>query len=310
MNQQVTKKEQVNSVRNLLEQMRPQMNAALPKHLTSERLARVAMTTIQNTPKLLDCDRSSLISAIMSCAQLGLEPDGLLGQAYLIPFKNKVQFIPGYKGLIDLARRSGDVSSILAKEVYENDEFSVDYSQEPPFVHKPCLKGERGEAILFWCLAKFKDGGYHWDYMTVEEINAVRDGSSGYQSAKRFAKGGVINSPWVSHYNEMAKKTVVRRICKMLPMSVARAAMIEDAVDAGKRVDRTETGDFIVVDHEPTPAQDDDGGNQTAASSKLEAFVDNETGEVIEGNVDEERRQVESGVAFDPEDAVDAKVAS
>ncbi len=126
-NQVATIKEQVKTVGAALEQMKPQLQAALPKHITPERLVRVALSAIQNTPKLLECDRNSLFRAVLTSAQLGLEPDGILGQAYLIPFAGKVQFIPGYKGLIDLARRSGEVLNIIAKEVYKNDEFTVDW---------------------------------------------------------------------------------------------------------------------------------------------------------------------------------------
>lgn len=287
MNQVVeTKKQAIADVRGLLEKMKPQMESALPRHLTADRLARVAVTAIQQNPKLLDCDRNSLLSAIMSCAQLGLEPDGLLGQAYLIPFKVKgsmrVQFIPGYKGLIDLARRSGDVSSITAVKVCENDHFVIDYSNEPPFEHKPLLKGDRGEAIVFWAMARFKDGSIHWDYMTRAEVEAMRDGSQGYQAAKRFAKNGVVNSPWVTHFDEMAKKTVIRRICKYLPMSVSRAAAIEDAYESGKATERTAEGDFIVIN-----AESDDGQveENESGSTKLEQFTsehDLETGEVID----------------------------
>src|SRR5580698_9848339 len=151
----------IDTVRAALEKMKSQFQMVLPKHITAERLFRVAMTAIQQTPKLLECDRQSLYSAVMRSAQLGLEPDGILGQAYLIPFKGKVQFIAGYKGLIDLARRSGEVSNIIAKEVCENDEFDVDFSKEIPFIHKPQLHGDRGRVTHFWAMARFKDGGFH-----------------------------------------------------------------------------------------------------------------------------------------------------
>lgn len=295
----VAVKQQVDQVRDLLEKMKPQMEAALPRHITPDRMARVAVTCITNTPKLLNCDRTSLLSAIMACSQLGLEPDGLLGQAYLIPFGNKVQFIAGYKGLIDLARRSGDVSSILAKEVYENDIFEVDYSQEPPFKHRPLLRGERGEVIMFWCLARFKDGGYHWDYMTVEEVNAIRDNSNGYKAALSIAAKYKKDpdSPWIKNYIEMGKKTVVRRICKYLPMSVSRVAAIEDMVDAGKHVENRD-GDFIVINEDDSEEpMSDQKAIEDGQSSKLEQFneaakveqpaaepVDNSQGEPAQGS--------------------------
>lgn len=270
MNNTVTVKQKTNDVRTALEAMKGQFAMVLPKHITADRLCRVAMTAIQTTPKLLDCDRTSFYSAIMKCAQLGLEPDGNLGQAYLIPFGNKVQFIPGYKGLIDLARRSGEVSNIVAKEVYENDEFTVDWSGDMPFTHKPLLSGDRGEVKFFWALARFKDGGFHWDYMTREEVEAVRDSSQGKN-----------NDVWRKYFIEMGKKTVIRRIAKFLPMSVQRAAAFDELQDAGKNPTVTSEGD-IVIDNE-SPAVET---QETAfKSNKLDAFagetIDQETGEVL-----------------------------
>ena len=289
MNKAVTaveqrQKAQVADVRGLLEKMKGQMELALPKHLNADRLARVALSTIQQNPKLLECDRASLLSAIMSCAQLGLEPDGLLGQAYLVPFKvggnYRVQFIPGYRGLIDLARRSGDVSSISAMPVYENDDFTIDYSQEPPFKHMPKLKGDRGAVIGFWALARFKDGGTHFEFMTVDEVIGIRDRSQGYMA---FKKGFTKSSPWETDFSEMGKKTVVRRLCKYLPMSVARlAAGIEDQTNAGNAVEiNRETGDFIVIgdnggdDATDAPQKPENGGKLAAFAGDDDAPVDN-----------------------------------
>lgn len=264
---------EIGNVAGLLEAMKPQLAMALPKHITPDRMVRVALTALQNTPKLLECDRGSFLLAILRAAQLGLEPDGVLGQAYLIPFGGKVQFIPGYKGLIDLARRSGEVSSIIAKEVYSGDEFKVDFSQEIPFTHRPKLEGDRGRITHFWALARFKDGGFHWDYMNVADVEAIRDLSSGYIMAKKFAKNGVINSPWVAHFIEMGKKTVIRRIAKYLPMSVQRAATMVDLTDAGKQFSTNDFGDIViegdVVDEMP---------ENTAApetKSKLDDFAAN-----------------------------------
>ena len=248
MNQSVVKSE-MQTVGAAFEKMKGQFKNALPAHITPDRMVRVAMTAMQNTPKLLQCDRNSLYMAVLKSAQLGLEPDGVLGQAYLLPYGNKVQLIVGYKGLIDLARRSGEVSNIIAKEVCVNDDFELAWHEEVPFRHKQDVTGNRGDIIGFWAMARFKDGGFHFDYMTVDEVNTIRDGSQGYQSAKRYAKNGVINSPWESNYAEMGKKTVIRRIAKYLPMSVQRASAVEDMIDAGKKFDVSETGD-IVIEHE------------------------------------------------------------
>lgn len=276
-NQVATIKEQVKSVGQVLEQMKPQLQAALPKHITPERLMRVALTAIQNTPKLLECDRNSLFRAILTSAQLGLEPDGILGQAYLIPFGKQVQFIPGYKGLIDLARRSGEVLNIIAKEVCEKDNFKIQWHEEVPFVHEQATSGDRGAVIGFWAMAKFKDGGFHFDYMTKEEVEKIRDGSSGYQAAKKWAKEGKIESPWTNNFVEMGKKTVIRRIAKFLPLSVQKAAVLENQADAGRSVNLDDTGE-ITIDGEFT-SQGVEGseaettqGDATKKQDKLAAF--------------------------------------
>lgn len=295
----VAVKQESATVRKTLEQMKPQLEMALPKHLTPERLIRVAMTAVQNTPKLLECDRTSLLSSIMTCAQLGLEPDGVLGQAYLIPFKTrgqmKVQFIPGYKGLIALARNSGDVTSIQAQAVHENDHFVFEFGLNERLEHRPA-QGERGEVVYFYAIAKFKDGGYHWDVMTRSQVEKIRDESQGYQAAVKFAKNGKVNSPWVDHFEEMGKKTVIRRIAKYLPMDVQKAAYIADSYNTGV-TSHLEDGavvfdnnDAIDADYSESQAEQieqDKGGSKTldsfAGADEAEADHDPETGEVSEG---------------------------
>lgn len=234
----------VDVVRTALERMKPQLALALPKHLTADRLLRVAMTAVQNTPKLLDCDRTSLYSAIMACAQLGLEPDGVLGQAYLVPFGGKVQFLPGYRGLITLARNSGDVSSISAHEVRENDIFEFDFASGDPPRHTFDLRQSRGEIIAFYAIAKFKDGSFYWDMMTDAEVKAIRDKSQGYRTAKKYNKEA--DSPWGAYYVEMGRKTLIRRISKYLPMSVQKAAALADSYDTGKHVTIDNHGELVI----------------------------------------------------------------
>lgn len=274
----------IDTVRAVFEKMKPQFAAALPKHITPDRMVRVALTAIQNTPKLLDCDKQSLYSAVMRAAQLGLEPDGVLGQAYLLPFGKQVQFIPGYKGLIDLARRSGEVSNIIAKEVCEHDEFDVDWSREIPFNHKPKLEGDRGTVTHFWALAKFKDGGFHWDYLSKAEVEAIRDRSQGKN-----------NAVWKEHFVEMGKKTAIRRIAKFLPMSVQKAAMVEDLIDAGKKFTTDEYGD-IVIEGDVTPGAEEEKVIGQAKPAKLDQFAnhDPETGEVLEQVAEKNQQAAQS----------------
>jgi recombination protein RecT len=245
MNQVVVKKTEIETVRAAIDRMKPQMALAMPKHLTPERLLRVTMTCIQNTPKLLECDRNSLFAAVMTCAQLGLEPDGMLGQAYLVPFGGKVQFIPGYRGLLSLARNSGEVETISAHEVREKDFFEFEFGLDEKCVHRPA-RGDRGPITHFYACAKFKDGGKYFDVMTAEEVDTIRDNSQGYKSAKRFAKDGVINSPWVTNYVEMGRKTAIRRIVKYLPLSVQKAMAISDSYDAGRSAVMGSAGELVI----------------------------------------------------------------
>jgi recombination protein RecT len=251
----------------MLEEMKPQLQAALPKHLNAERMMRVALTCFRQTPELAKCSPQSVMAAVVQCAQLGLEP-GLLGQAYLIPFKKNTkdketntwrttmecQFIPGYKGLISLARRSGDVTSITATTVRKGDKFKLSLGIDPTIDHEPLMSGDdRGPIVLVYAVAKFKDGGYHFEWMTKAEIDAIRARS------KASAAG-----PWVTDYEQMAKKTVIRRMANYLPMSVefANAITASDAVDDGKGI--VIDGGFVEYT-EDEPAGDEEGGDATPA---------------------------------------------
>jgi recombination protein RecT len=216
--------------------------AICAKHLNPERLTRVVLTACNRNPKLLECTRESLWQAVMDCAALGLEPDAL-GRAYLIPFEKKkqvdgqwvtdkvlCQLVIGYKGRADLIYRSGLVESIQAQVVYSGDRFEFDYGINEKLSHCPAL-GERGTPIGAYAYAKIKGGGFKMDWMTVADINRIRDRSNGWQQAVRAAERykKPVNSPWASDWDEMAKKTVFNRLSKMLPMSSELADNIERA---------------------------------------------------------------------------------
>ena len=223
MNAPATRKpNELAQFRGELDTMRSQLGLVLPPHITIERLARLAINAVQQNPDLLRCNRKSLYAAIMRSAQLGLEPDGVLGQAYLIPFKGVVQFIPGYKGLITLARNTGEVSSIRVEAVFHGDHFRVVNHQDPAFEHEPDIDGERTAAKVraFYALARFRDGSTHFEWMSKREVDAIRERSPGKNS-----------EPWRVHYVEMGKKTVIRRLCKFLPMDVQRAAARQEAFE-------------------------------------------------------------------------------
>lgn len=219
----------------LLEAQKAQISAALPRHMTPDRMVRVVTTEVRKNPELLGCDPVSFLGAIIQCSQLGLEPGNALGHAYLIPFWNskrgvkEVQFIPGYRGLIDLARRSGQIVSISARAVHENDHFRYGYGTEEYIEHVP-TEGEPGELTHVYAVAKLKDGGIQMEVMSRAQVEAIR------------TKGN--NNPvWKSHYDEMARKTVVRRIFKYLSVSVemAGAALASDQADIGDSQDNAQT---------------------------------------------------------------------
>lgn len=197
----------------------------LPAHLNPDRLIKIAITAAAKNPKILDCDRESIMLSVMQAAELGLEPGGALGEGYLVPYGRTCQFIPGYRGLISLARRSGQIVSIEAHEVYEQDEFTVEFGLDPKLVHRPTLKSERGEVVAFYAVARIVGGGVQYDYMPRADVDAIR---------KRSRAGN--SGPWVTDYNEMGKKTVIRRLFKTLPVSVelCRALEIQAESESGE----------------------------------------------------------------------------
>ena len=232
---------ELESVRRALELLKPRFALALPSHLSADRLLRVVMTVLQNTPELLDCERASLYRAVMTCAQLGLEPDGVLGQAYLVPHRGRVQLVPGYRGFITLARNSGELASINAQAVHEKDRFEFAYGLAERLEHVPAA-GDRGEITHFYAYARFHGGGHHFEVMSRPEVDAVRDKSESYRA---FKEGKTEETPWVTHYPEMGKKTVIRRIARYLPMSVQKAAALAEMYEAGRYASFDDYGDVI-----------------------------------------------------------------
>lgn len=229
--------------------IKQQMALALPRHMTAERLARIALTEVRKNPKLGSADQTSFLGAIMQCAQLGLEPGGALGHCYLLPFDNKrkqiteVQFIVGYRGMIDLARRSGQIVSLSARSVHDGDHFEYEYGLEETIVHRPSDKPKSNDSLLYvYAVAKLKDGGVQFEVMSRSEIERVRNESNGYKTAVRFER---TDSPWMTHFEEMAKKTVIRRLFKYLPVSIelSTAVALDEQAETGHAQDNPLTVD-------------------------------------------------------------------
>jgi len=178
----------------------------------------------------------------MTCAQLGLEPEGVLGQAWLAPSRGKVRLVVGYRGFVALARDSGLVTSINAQAVHRNDQFEYAYGLNERLEHIPAA-GDRGEITHFYAYARFKDGGHHFDVLPRSEVDAVRDRSESYQA---YWAGKTEDSAWVTGYAEMGKETVIRRIARDLPPTVRKAAALADLHEAGKHAVLDDFGEIVI----------------------------------------------------------------
>ena len=230
---------------------REQIERALPKHLSPDRMIRIALTELRKTPKLMECEPLSIMGSIVQAAQLGLELGSGLGHGYLVPFWNKrtgrmeAQFIPGYRGFIDLARRSGQIASLSARCVYEKDDFEYGYGLEEYLRHKPARR-ERGELTYVYAVARFKDGSHQFEVMSIEEVHFIRGMSKQADSG-----------PWKDHFDEMARKTVIRRLAKYLPLSPELVQAIDldnDAFDGKpQHLQRLVDPSYVAIDapHDP-----------------------------------------------------------
>ena len=211
------------------EAMMKEFARALPKHLTPERLVRVAITAMQENTKLWGCSDRSLVASILQSCQLGLEPDGVLGHAYLIPYAGRATLQIGYRGLIELAHRSGRVSGISAEVVHEKDEFEITLGTERKIRHIPNHEArdkDPGMANIrgVYAVVQFKDGYQDFEYLTFEMVEDIKSNSK--------AKD---DGPWVTHWVEMARKTAIRKLAKRLPLSpeMTRAAVMDEYHEQG-----------------------------------------------------------------------------
>lgn len=239
-----------------IKSMEGEIKKALPSVITPERFTRMTLSAISTNPKLAQCTPASFLGAMMSAAQLGLEPNTPLGQAYLIPYKNRgvdeVQFQLGYKGLIDLAYRSGEVELVQAHIVYENDEFICEYGLEPKLVHKPA-DSDRGEAVKVYAMFKTKSGGYGFEVMSMDD---VRRHAEKYSQAY---KSGF--SPWKTNFEEMAKKTVLKKVLKYAPLKsdFVRAVVQDESIKNEISEDMYEVKNDNVFEAEYTDVTEETG---------------------------------------------------
>jgi len=202
------------------EDFKKKVALAIPRHLSADRFARIALVAINKTPKLVQCTKTSLLQCLYDLSALGLEPDGR--RAHLIPYGDKCTLIIDYKGIAELVRRSGEVSDLHADIICDGDEFSYCFGTGSHLKHKIELRKPRGEVIGAYSYVRLKDGTDSFDVMGKDEVEAIR---------KRSRSGS--SGPWVTDWNEMAKKTVFRRHSKWLPLSPD----LRDAIEKDEDVD-------------------------------------------------------------------------
>lgn len=207
-------------LKRLLEGSKSALAQVVPRHLTPDRLIKVALLATSKSPDLLKCSANSILQSVMQAAELGLEVNSPLGHAYLVPFKSECQLIIGYRGYIELAKRSGQIDTVEARCVYANDFFEVVYGTEQRLVHRPALK-DPGPLVCVYALARIKGSDMpQIDVLTPRDIEYAK-------SISRTSASG----PWRDRYDEMARKTAVRRLAKYLPLSPELA----DAMDLDDR---------------------------------------------------------------------------
>lgn len=241
------------TVTDFVKSMQEEFKNALPKVLTPERFTRIALTALNNTPELKKCTATSLVGGLMQAAQLGLEPNTPLGQAYLIPYKNKgvleCQFQVGYKGMLDLAYRSEEIKSVQAYVVYENDKFEYELGLDPKLKHVPAVN-DRGEAIFVYAVFKTNNGGYGFEVMSINDVK---------EHGKKYSKSFSSQySPWTTNFEEMAKKTVIKKVLKYAPLKTEFATAIavdEGTIKASNNKEVPLEVDYTVSDDETTENQ-------------------------------------------------------
>lgn len=247
--------DRANALGTMIDYQGSELASLLPSHVSLDRIRQLFVLNVKKTPKLLDCDLKSLMMAVYTSAQLGLEPDPILGQLYILPYKQTAQVIIGYKGLLRLVRNSGLIASIKAEVIYENDEFNIDLIDPNKCFHKPAMK-DRGDLIAVYAVARFKDEHTdpQYEFMTKHQVDAIR---------ARSASSG--SGPWVTDYAEMARKTVLRRLIKQLPISttqetgqtISKALELDNEAFRGKPayVDHN-TGEVVAFWDEETEANE------------------------------------------------------
>lgn len=248
-----------NQLRVTLDSMTSQFAAALPSHIKPEKFKRVVMTVAQLNPDLLKADRATLLASCLKCASDGLIPDGR--EAALVLFGGKVQYMPMFTGIQKRVRNSGEIASIEAHVIYENDKFVIKRGLKSDLEHEPLFPGDRGKAIGAYAIAKFKDeSDPMFEVMDIQAIEKVR----------KVSRAGA-NGPWKDWWDEMARKTVFRRLAKWLPMDAEVDDLMRRDDQAGSPTTEAPTIDGEV--------------SQSQGALEHDAFETASNGEALEGEV-------------------------
>lgn len=243
----VASKEKQQAIKTYVERAFPAIKAALPRHIEAHKFVRVVLTATSKTPSLLECSKESLLLATMQAAALGLEPNTSLGLGYILPYGKIAQFIPGYRGLVQLAIQSGEIMRVRGRVVRDKDKFHRVEGLRPDLVHEPTDEEDDGSLKGVYSIAKYKDGDLDFEYMSKAQVDAIRKRSKSANSG-----------PWVTDYEEMALKTVIRRHCKRLPLSeerLVRALEHQARAEAGEGPNFSDVMDVVgeVPSEDETP---------------------------------------------------------
>ena len=255
-NKAVEAKKTNNTMQDYVKKMEGEIARALPSVITPERFTRMVLSAISATPDLANCTPKSFLGAMMNAAQLGLEPNTPLGQAYILPYNNRgtmeAEFQLGYKGMIDLAYRSGEVEVIQCHVVYQNDKFECCYGLEPKLTHVPA-DGDRGEAIKVYAMFKTKDGGFGFEVMSMNDVR---------KHAAQYSKSYNSNySPWKKNFEEMAKKTVLKKALKYAPLKsdFVRGVSSDESIKYDLKEDMSESNNEKVIEVEAVSVDENTG---------------------------------------------------
>ncbi|MFC2084949.1 recombinase RecT [Bacteroidota bacterium] len=287
--------EQLNrrTFRDLLERHKNQLTVALPKHLTVERLIRTALTAVSRSPKLLLCDPVTLLGAAIQASEIGLEV-GVLDKAYFIPFYNsrtkryEAQFIAGYKGLAELVQNTGEIQTLQARAVRENDDFDYEFGSKGYLKHKPYL-GNRGEIIGFYSYVQTKNGGEYYEIWSLKDMENFRE-----KYARSKDRNGNIIGVWEDEFEKMGCKTMIKQIIKLLPKSTERkvehdrlqkAVALDDlassGIPQGLSIDNVDEDGKLIINEDYSGEANEANSEEVKEEKKPELNVSDGTRELL-----------------------------